>query len=157
MVYAQGQEHSPKVSLPHEIPRSTFHKRFYHETATDYDANDREKLLEYMKEKGFSKPIDVWLDNIEVIINLDMDDELRWISELPKRMYPDDATWLTMHCQFLYMAICTTSQADDEFILTDNGYHVSEGPNHCVTDLSTGNSKELAWINLHEFAPISPS
>jgi len=34
---------------------STFHQRFYYETANDYDANDRDQLLEYMWKKGFGR------------------------------------------------------------------------------------------------------
>ncbi|UKZ76002.1 hypothetical protein TrVFT333_003698 [Trichoderma virens FT-333] len=135
---------------------STFYRRYNHDTAAGYEANDREKMLEYMQEKGFERPIDVWLDNIKTIIELDMDDELKWISELPQRMYPDDAMWVIMHCQSMFMAICTPSKTQDEFILTDNCYHIFEGPNQLTLDLETGKSKEVAWTNLHEFAPISP-
>ncbi|KAH9211163.1 hypothetical protein DL95DRAFT_512008 [Leptodontidium sp. 2 PMI_412] len=135
---------------------STFHQRFYHETATGYEANDRDRLLEYMREKGFERPIDVWLDNIRTIIDLEMDDELKWISKLPERMYPDDAKWFILNCQSMYMALCTPSDPKDEFVLTDNSYHVFEGPGHVLTDLNTGKSQEMAWISFHEFAPISP-
>ncbi|KAL7904035.1 hypothetical protein GGI35DRAFT_464162 [Trichoderma velutinum] len=135
---------------------STFYRRYNHETASGYNANDREKMLEYMQEKGFTRPIDVWFNNIKTLIELDMDDELKWISELPKRMYPDDANWAIMHCQSMFMAICTPSNAQDEYILTDNCYHVFEGPNQCMVSLETGESKEVAWTNFHEFAPITP-
>ncbi|KAJ4862291.1 hypothetical protein T069G_03245 [Trichoderma breve] len=133
-----------------------FYGRYNHETASDYDANDRERMLEYMQKKGFERPIDVWFDNIKTIIELDMDDELNWISELPERMYPDDAKWAIMHCQSFFMAICTPSNAQDEFLLTDNCYHVSEGVFQCSVSLETGESKVGAWTNFHEFAPISP-
>ncbi|KAF9767794.1 hypothetical protein IL306_014977 [Fusarium sp. DS 682] len=135
---------------------STFHQRFYHQVATDYGANDRDKLFKYMRKKSFERPIDVWLDNIRTIINLEMDDGLKWISELPQRMYPDDAMWVILHCQCMYMALCSPSYPDDEFILTDNSYHVFEGPSHVSTDANTGKFQELAWTSLHEFAPISP-
>ncbi|PNP55345.1 hypothetical protein THARTR1_04487 [Trichoderma harzianum] len=134
----------------------TFYRRYNHETASGYDANDREKMLEYMQKKGFERPLDVWFDNIKTIIELEMDDELKWISELPERMYPDDAMWAIMHCQSMFMAICTPSNAQDEFILTDNCYHVFEGPNQCMVNPETGESKDGAWTNFHEFAPVSP-
>lgn len=134
----------------------SFYGRYNHETASDYDANDREKMLEYMQKKGFERPIDVWFDNIKTIIELDMDDELNWISELPERMYPDDAKWAIMHCQSFFMAICTPSNAQDEFLLTDNCYHVSEGIFQSFVSLETGESETGAWTNFHEFAPITP-
>ncbi|KAK4066127.1 uncharacterized protein Triagg1_8195 [Trichoderma aggressivum f. europaeum] len=134
----------------------TFYGRYNHETASGYDANDRERMLEYMRKKGFERPIDVWFDNIKTIIELDMDDELDWISELPERMYPDDARWAISHCESMFMAICTPSKAQDEFILTDNCYHVFEGPNQCMVNPETGELQDGAWTNFHEFAPVSP-
>lgn len=134
----------------------TFYGRYNHQTTSGYHANDREKMLEYMQKKGFERPIDVWFDNIKTMIELDMDDELNWISELPERMYPDDAKWAIMHCQSFFMAICTPSNAQDEFLLTDNCYHVSEGIFQSFVSLETGESETGAWTNFHEFAPISP-
>jgi hypothetical protein len=60
-----------------------FYRRYHHDTASDYDANDRERLLDYMREKGFEKPVDVWLHNIKVIIELEMDVELKWFIGAP--------------------------------------------------------------------------
>ncbi|PWI63993.1 hypothetical protein PCL_00832 [Purpureocillium lilacinum] len=135
---------------------SMFHHRFYHNEADSYFADDKEHLIEYMRKKGFSRPFDVWLDNIKVISNLDMTDNHKWILELPNRMYPDDANWFINHCQGMYMALCVPKDEDDEFIVTDNSYHVSEGP-HCVSvDISTGSSKQGIWTSFHEFAPIAP-
>jgi hypothetical protein len=56
----------------------------------------------------------------------------------------------------MFMAICTPSDPLDEFVLTDNCYHVFEGPNRIQTNVKTGESGELAWTSFHEFAPISP-
>ncbi|GJN86836.1 hypothetical protein PLIIFM63780_010418 [Purpureocillium lilacinum] len=135
---------------------SMFHHRFYHNEADSYFADDREHLIEYMQKKGFSRPFDVWLDNIKVISNLDMTDNHKWILELPNQMYPDDANWFISHCQEMYLALCVPKDEDDEFIVTDNSYHVSEGP-HCVSvDTSTGSSKQGIWTSFHEFAPIAP-
>lgn len=134
----------------------TFYGRYNHETASGYDANDRERMLEYMQKKGFERPIDVWFDNIKAIIELDMDNESKWILELPERMYPDDAKWAIWHCQSMFMAICTPSNAQDEFIVTDNCYHVSEGPHQVMVNPETGESEEMAWTSFHEFAPVSP-
>lgn len=133
-----------------------FYQRYSHETAAAYDANDRDRMLEYMAEKDFTRPIDVWFDNIDTILDLDMDEELKWISELPNRMFPGDAMWFILHCQSMYMAICKPSDPETEFIITNNCYHVFEGPSRVLIDPTTGKSEELAWTSLHEFAPISP-
>ena len=69
----------------------TYHRRYYHDHPADYIAEDRESMLEYMAEKGFTRPVDVWFDNIKAIVELEMDPELKWMSKLPKRMYRSDA------------------------------------------------------------------
>lgn len=135
---------------------SGFHRRFYHEKPEDYDSDDRELLRAYMAEKGFKRPLDVWFNNLKEIIELDMDVEGDWITELPKRMYPEDANWFHNHTESYYMAICTPSDPEDEFILTDNSYNIFEGPNCSVEDENTGEVGGTGYAPLHMFAPISP-
>lgn len=135
---------------------STFHRRFYHEAGADYEANDRHILLKYMKEHGFSRPLDVWFHNIKSVIEVDMDNELKWLSELPEKMYPDDARWAIMTMQSMFMSICATPTPDCEFILTDNSYSIYEGPTNVGVDQRTGELVDMGWVNFHEFAPISP-
>jgi hypothetical protein len=71
-------------------------------------------------------------------------------------MYPDDAQWFILHCQAMYMALCVPTDEEDEFIVTDNCYHVSEGPHRVFVEPSTGNFKQDIWTSFHEFAPIAP-
>lgn len=134
---------------------STFHQRFSHETSDAYDFNDKEKLEKYMREKNMKRPVDVWFEGLRVIMDLKMDTK-GWEQELPRRMYPDDAMWFIMHTQMMYMSICTPSEPDNEFILTDNSYNVFEGPNTFSHDPVTGKVTESGWTNFHEFAPLSP-
>jgi hypothetical protein len=135
---------------------SGFHRRFYHDNSESYQADDRELLWEYMAEKGFQRPMDVWFDNLKTIMELHMDPEKKWIKDLPKHMFVDDAMWFITHVQKMYMAICTPSDHADEFILTDNSYNIFEGPNCFVTDKETGRIEPATHTPLHEFAPISP-
>ncbi|KAH6876614.1 hypothetical protein B0T10DRAFT_610319 [Thelonectria olida] len=135
---------------------SNFHRRFYHETPETYDSNDRQPLLEYMKEKGYTRPIDVWFDNLKAIIELKMDPEKKWMFEIQARMFPDDAMWFVAHAQYQYMTFCTPQDAAAEFILTDNSYNIFEGPNTLVKDEKTGEMRGSAHCSLHEFAPVSP-
>ena len=135
---------------------SGFHQRFYHDNTDGYDANDRELLHDYMAEKGYKRPVDVWFDNLKTIMELHMDPEGKWMSDLPKCIFVDDAMWFITHVQCMYMAICTPSNPSDEFILTDNSYNVFEGPNYFAADEETGKVGGTANTPLHEFAPISP-
>ncbi|KAJ3495104.1 hypothetical protein NLG97_g3636 [Lecanicillium saksenae] len=134
----------------------TFYEKYHHYTLDKYTAEDKDELSTYMHEKGFSRPIDVWLDNIEKIIDLHMDEKLEWISDLPTRMYSHDTFWAVLHCQMMYMAICTPSDPDGEFILTDNCFQVSEGRQNTSTNPQTGELEVMSYLNLHDFAPVSP-
>jgi hypothetical protein len=96
---------------------STFHRRYYHDNAECYEADDWELLREYISEKGFKQPTEGWFDNLKTILELGMDPEGEWIKDLPKRMFSDNATWFITHAQRIYMAICTPSSLSDEFIL----------------------------------------
>ena len=124
---------------------STAHRRFYHEDADDYDALDRQSLLSYMKEKGFSKPLDVWFNNIKALLELKMDPEKKWITELPKNMYDRDAFWAIQHMQTNYLSFCVPSNIEDEFLLTENAHSIHEGP-----------SLGIQYTEYHSFAAISP-
>ncbi|KAK3379138.1 hypothetical protein B0T24DRAFT_716765 [Lasiosphaeria ovina] len=135
---------------------SGFHHRFYHDKPEDYAEIDRELLREYMVERGFTRPFNVWLDNLRAVIELEMDPEGEWKSKLLKRMYMDDAMWFISHVECNYMAICTPSDVADEFVLTDNSYNIFEGPNTFVQDTDTGEVGESGHVPIHEFAPVSP-
>ncbi|KAI0971549.1 hypothetical protein F4678DRAFT_433305 [Xylaria arbuscula] len=134
---------------------SGFHRRFYHDSSDQYNANDKSLLLKYMEEKGFKRPVDVWLHGLKAIMDLNMNAE-NCHKELSENMYLEDAKWFFMHTEMMYMTICTPSKANAEFILTDNSYNVFEGPNTFVQDPDTGEVTESGWINFHEFAPLTP-
>ncbi|KAI0474503.1 hypothetical protein F4859DRAFT_483418 [Xylaria cf. heliscus] len=134
---------------------STFYRRFHHESSDKYEANDKSKLQTYMDENNFKRPIDVWFHGLKTILNLKMDTE-NWKQELLTDMYEDDAMWFIMHSEMMYMAICTPSEPDTEFILTDNSYNVFEGPNTFVKNPATGEFQDSGWTSFHEFAPLSP-
>jgi len=135
---------------------SGFHKRFCHDSPEDYNENDKVLFREYMAEHGYKRPMDVWLHSIKTIIQLKMDPEKKWMTELHERMYPGDAVWFIGHVQFYYTAICTPSHADQEFILTSNGFGVFEGSNRFVRDYDTGEVGCAGHTPLHYFAPVSP-
>ena len=52
----------------------TFAIRFQ-KSFEDYDANDREAMLAYVKGKGFEKPFDVWFSNILAFLDIDLSKE----------------------------------------------------------------------------------
>lgn len=70
-------------------------------------------------------------------------------------MFPDDALWFIGHVQESYVAVCTPSQARDEFIITDNCYNTYNGANSAVRDSATGRVSVGNWSSFHEFAVTS--
>jgi hypothetical protein len=133
-----------------------FHKRFVNSEMEGYVENDREQFLKYMRENGFRKPVDVWIHSIKAILELKMDYMGKWMKNLINQIYPDDAEWFIMYTEWMYLALCTPSDTDREFILTENCYNVFEGPQTVVIDPISGERKFMAWMNFHEFSPISP-
>lgn len=121
-----------------------FYQRFGGEE-DDYDSNDRAELLAYMHEKGFSKPKDVWLNNIRAFIDVDLQKEDEcWKGWLMDRAYPSDAGWFWKNMTNSYLCFCTPKDIDEEFVLTQNAYGIFEGP-----------CDHRSWTDWHTFAPVN--
>ncbi|KAL8871330.1 MAG: hypothetical protein Q9174_002811 [Haloplaca sp. 1 TL-2023] len=131
----------------------TFQSRF-EKSREDYDANDRETMLQYMDEKGFTHPREVWFANLRVFLTTEnpcdphpdraQQSVLAWRDELMSQAYPPDAQWFWKNTQMHYTCFCTPSCELDEFLMTQNAYSVFEGPN------------DIVWTDYHLFAPITP-
>ncbi|KAI4247290.1 MAG: hypothetical protein L6R42_009689 [Xanthoria sp. 1 TBL-2021] len=134
----------------------TFHSRF-NKSKEEYDADDRESMLRYMEEKGFSHPRDVWFANMSAFMNVEIDINydpadseggvskiMALKSKLESQAYPMDAMWFWKNLQDSFLSFCTPSADDDEFLMTQNAYSVFEGPN------------DIMWMDYHTFAPITP-
>ena len=134
---------------------SGFHKRYFHQTAGEYSEDDRQKLQDYVRKKGYEKPVDVWFDNIKAIVDLKMDPQMRWMNLLMESMYPDDAMWFVAHCQ-MFLALCTPADVAEEFLLTENLYSIHEGPVSLLSDPNTKETRQGAYTEFHTFAGISP-
>lgn len=135
---------------------SQSHRRFYHATPDEYHSDDEIELYQYMLERGFDRPVDVWFDNLKAIDECNMDADGRWMGDIQERMYPTDARWFCHHMQQSYMAFCSPSAADAEFILAENSYSVYEGIDSFLVNPTTGAQTGGPWVNFHYFAPISP-
>lgn len=135
---------------------SQFRRRFYHDTPEQYDSDDKMQLRQYMRDRGFQRPIDVWFDNLKAIAECKMDVEGKWMTDILERMYPEDAMWFRHHTQQSYMALCCPSEADAEFLLGENSYTVWEGISSFRVDMKAGEEIGSSWVDFHDFAPVSP-
>ncbi|KAK4494468.1 hypothetical protein PRZ48_014766 [Zasmidium cellare] len=62
-----------------------------------------------------------------------------------------------VHMEQSYMAFCKPQCAGDEFLLTQNAFGISEGPNSGGMDPATGELDREILTEWHNFAPLSPT
>jgi hypothetical protein len=134
-----------------------FFKRFNHQTAEEYDSDDRATFLKYMQAKRFKKPLDVWFDNLTKVIDAPMDPDGRWIMTLRETIYPPDALWLFMMFRSMHLAFVTPSDPEEEFILTENAFSIHEGPTSYSTNRVTGKQTIKVYTEYHMLSIISPN
>ena len=134
-----------------------FFQRFNHQSAGDYKAEDRTQFLEYMRKKNYQRPLDVWLNNLSEILDMVIDTERKWMDDLPKRIYPGDAELAITMIQGMYLALCTPSNPNEEFILTENSFSIYEGPVDCSVDRRTAEITVRAYTEFHFLGVISPT
>ncbi|KAL5084191.1 hypothetical protein Trisim1_012265 [Trichoderma cf. simile WF8] len=132
-----------------------YHRKYNVDSMQDYNDGDKELLQHYMTKHGFTKPIDVWFQSLETIIDLDIDTKGCWKRHICESIYFPIADSFIDHICDLYMAICTPANHDEEFVLTDNCYNVREGRTVAYFDVSTGKHTSMGPC-FHRFAPISP-
>lgn len=130
--------------------------RYNHNQIDQYEADDRKRLLSYMQSKGFTRPRDVWFDNLRRFLDLDMDPARDWIDTLKAQIYPDDAVMMQIHLTWNFIAFCEPTNPGDEFLLTQNAYSIFEGPSTTRYNVITQKADANFYTEYHNFAPISP-
>ncbi|KAL2785913.1 hypothetical protein BJX66DRAFT_47976 [Aspergillus keveii] len=131
-------------------------ERYNHNDAQDYDSDDRPRMLRYMAAKGFTKPRDVWFDNLRHMLDLEMDPQKNWRLTLRAQIYPDDAAMFELHLLHSYMTFCQTTNPEEEFLLTENAFGIFEGPSSEHHDILTGKKQAVVYTEYHNFAPLAP-
>lgn len=128
--------------------RSTlFHKRYNHETCEEYNDNDKAEMMAYMQMRGFTRPINVWYDNIFSILHTDAQNETQYVSRLRKSMYPEDVDFVELDMVKKYPVLCVPLQEGDEFVLSEYSFCLHEGPS---------DDMKVAWADFHVFCIIAP-
>nr|RBQ84781.1 hypothetical protein FVER53263_12923 [Fusarium verticillioides] len=134
---------------------SGFFKTYNCNSIDDYKKDDRDLLEEFMDRHGIQRPLDVWLQALSSIIDLDMRVTANWQQTLKTTVYYGLFCHFVEHITGFWMSFCTPSSEDQEFILSDTGSHVYEGPTVDFQDKTTGEFLRLG-PRFHLFAPISP-
>jgi hypothetical protein len=123
---------------------------------SEYESEEKHLVRAYMVKQGPSSPRDVWLHNLHTLLDLNMDADGVWMTEIRRNMFPADANMFVLHSQSSYMAFCTPAEKNDEFLLTDDCYNVFEGPTHESFCSQTGKFLGPNCLPYHEFGPVSP-
>jgi hypothetical protein len=131
--------------------------RFNVDTIDDYKENDREVLREYMRERSFTSPREVWFANLHAFLDLEMDPERTWSEKIFEVAYEHDAIMFWLHVEQSYIAFCSPQNADDEFLLTENAFGIFEGPQFISPPILSGVVERRQYAEWHNFAPISSS
>jgi hypothetical protein len=128
--------------------RSTlFYKRYNHQSREEYIDNDKAKMMAYMQMQGFTRPMDVWYDNILKILNTEAQNETQYVLRVRKSMHPPDADWVALDMVTKYPVLCVPLQEDEEFVLSEHSFCLHEGP----SDGENG-----AWTDFHVFCIVAP-
>ena len=136
----------------------------YTGTIDTYERGDRSRLIEFLKERSITDPRQVWLLNLEVIIKTEIDEDREWLQTIGREMFGDDAHMYVIHMSESYMAFCEPQSSEDEFILTDNGFGIFEGPvvydsTNLKSTSADGSPPRLGdpkYTEFHKLAPLSP-
>ncbi|KAF3076499.1 hypothetical protein CFAM422_001491 [Trichoderma lentiforme] len=132
-----------------------YHRKYNLDRVQDYDGDDKVWLQEFMETYGLAKPLDVWLQSLEIIIDVEIDPAGIWVELIKHSIYFPIADTFIDHMNKMYMTICTPEDHVDEFILTDNCCNVTEGKIAAYHIEAMMNHVDLAPC-FHRFAPISP-
>jgi hypothetical protein len=130
--------------------------RYNHQSVLDYDSADKEDMLQYMRENGHDRPIDVWYYNLLAILNLPFEDDDEWYKKVLPGIYPADARWVQIYMHTMFPVICAARAREEEFILTEHAFCVHEGPISIYTEYPTLQTRQFASFEFHAICVISP-
>ena len=145
--------------------RGPFFWTKYNHALGDYRHADRELVLEFMRKRGFTKPIEVWLHNLKTILDTPIDPKYDWESTIRKNCFIHDGIWFIHNMNDFFMAFVQPANPDNEFIITDVAFGIHEGPTEVLftkeDSLHASNFSLRAksygyYTEFHKMAPFSP-
>jgi hypothetical protein len=123
----------------------------------DFEDTEKEALRKYMQHRGFQRPLDVWLDNIQAMLEIKIGAGSEWEKELLQKAYLPDAVEFIVHTRLFYLSLCAPSDQNDEFLMTENSYGIHEGPRSTIADPYSGRIMMTFHTEYHTFAHIAPN
>jgi hypothetical protein len=123
----------------------------------DFEGTEKEALQKYMQHRGFQRPLDVWLDNIQAMLEIKIGAGCEWEEELLHKAYLPGAVEFIVHTRLSYLPFCAPSDQNDEFLMTENSYGIHEGPRSTIADPYSGRILITFQTEYHTFAHIAPN
>ncbi|KAI5796703.1 hypothetical protein FPQ18DRAFT_386277 [Pyronema domesticum] len=136
--------------------RHSLYWRKYAQEVTAYKEIDKPQIIAYMQRNNMSQLSEVWLRTMQVILDTEIDPEGSWQRTLMRDAFVLDAVAYIYHMTQFYLTLCEPSNADDEFVITDNGFGIHEGPTFITRNIQTGEEEAGSYTEYHLLAPLSP-
>ncbi|CCX29845.1 Similar to hypothetical protein [Tuber melanosporum Mel28]; acc. no. XP_002837738 [Pyronema omphalodes CBS 100304] len=128
----------------------------YSGTLSEYNKVDKKEITAYMRKHNMTKPSEVWLRTLKVLLDTKVDAAGEWEKTVVRDAFKHDALWYIINMNFFYLAFCEPADEADEFVITDNGFGIHEGPTYTNVDKSTGIEGISSYTEYHKLAPLSP-
>lgn len=143
----------------------------YNHILEDYQHTDRDRVLKFMRERGFTKPIEVWLHTLKTILDTPIDPKDEWEHTISEKCFVLDGEWFIQNMNDFFLAFVQPKNPESEFILTDSAFGIHEGPTETIlttkdstngmttewTESSPGVPKPICYFKeFHKMAPFSP-
>jgi hypothetical protein len=131
----------------------------YNCTMDEYCEVDKAEVRAFMKRCGLTKPADVWLHTLKAILETPIDVHGVWKQTLLAKAFEHDIQWYIFHMEESYLVLCEPDHADDEFIITENGFGIHEGPtfeNIVLNPQTNAPIQTDSYTEYHKLAPLSP-
>ncbi|KAI5819136.1 hypothetical protein BZA77DRAFT_178037 [Pyronema omphalodes] len=128
----------------------------YSGTLSEYNKVDKKEITAYMRKHNMTKPSEVWLRTLKVLLDTKVDAAGEWEKTVVRDAFELDALWYILNMNFFYLAFCEPVDGADEFVITDNGFGIHEGPTFVKLDKSTGMESDGSYTEYHKLAPLSP-
>ena len=106
----------------------------YRCTLEEYQHVDREKVLEFMQKRNFTKPIEVWLHTLKTILDTPIDADDEWEKTVTDNCFVHDALWYILHMNGSFTSFCQPADMEDEFIVSESAFGIHEGPTEGVSE-----------------------
>ncbi|RPA87231.1 hypothetical protein BJ508DRAFT_410762 [Ascobolus immersus RN42] len=134
--------------------RSKSRRKKFTSSLDEFIHPDKATISEYIKKRGFRSPSEVWLESLRMILEAEDSADGVGYDLLKGKMYDGDYDLFRYALDYFHVCLCEPEDPADEFIITDNGFSISEG--HYILNNPWDHSTYKSYADYHRVATISP-